>query len=760
MSRVSLKGTAALAALLMAGFASFAEAALTAPSLTAAAASTSQVNLSWSDPNNNESGYQVERSLSSTTGFAAIAALGKNAKSFSSAGLSAGTTYYYRVKATAKGNGGSPYSNVASARTLTSGVAPTPTPPPGSGVPVAPSGLAATVYSATQIHVVWTDNSSNETGFKLERGTSSAGPFVQLGTTAANSWLDGGLPPSTTYYYRARAYNSSGDSGYSNTASATTPAGTAGPAIPTGLSASAASTSQINLSWTDTASNESGFKVERSTASSAWAQIGTTGANVNSFASTGLAGGTAYSYRVRAYNTSGDSGYSNTASATTTGGTSGARWSKRYGDSSDDRGQAVAVDGSGNVAITGHLDGASDLGGGLVSSYVHAAMGPTVDVVVAAYTPTGAYRWARVIGSDGPEEGKGIAADATGNVLVTGYQGSYAVDYGGGAQYSRGGYDLFIAKYSSAGSWVWSKTVGGGGYDQGTGIAADGAGNVVVTGYIGAAAMGGGADFGGGALLSAGGNDVFVVKYSPTGAHAWSKRMGSTGNDAGMAIGADASGNVYVGGTFEGTVDFGGGPLSSSGLRDVFVVKYTSAGQVSWTRKFGGSGDDVLHGLAVDSAGDVALAGKFQGSIGFGGASLTSAGGDDSFVAKISGVNAAHVWSRKSGSTGGDVATGVDVDGSNNVVIGGYFAGSVDFGGGPLSALGLDAFAAKYSASGAHLWSKRYGGMGTQMCDGVAVSSTGEATITGFFQETIDFGTGLLSAIIGGYDAFTAAVGP
>src|SRR5688500_20124625 len=105
MSRVSLKGTAALAALLMAGFASFAEAALTAPSLTAAAASTSQVNLSWSDPNNNESGYQVERSLSSTTGCAAIAALGKNAKSFSSAGLSAATTYYYRDKATATRHG-------------------------------------------------------------------------------------------------------------------------------------------------------------------------------------------------------------------------------------------------------------------------------------------------------------------------------------------------------------------------------------------------------------------------------------------------------------------------------------------------------------------------------------------------------------------------------------------------------------------------------------------------------------------------------
>jgi len=434
-----------------------------------------------------------------------------------------------------------------------------------------------------------------------------------------------------------------------------------------------------------------------------------------------------------------------------------ARWSKRYGDTADDRGQAVAVDAWGNVTITGHLDGATDFGGGRVSSYVHASMGPTVDVVVAAYTASGAYRWARVIGSDSAEEGKGIATDSAGNVLVTGNQSSYAVDFGGGVQFSRGGYDAFVAKYSSAGSWVWSRTVGGTGFDQGNAVAADASGSVFVTGYMGASLSG--ADLGGGPLFSAGQSDAFLVKYSSTGAHLWSRRFGSTGNDAGWAADVDLIGNVLVAGTFEGSVDFGGGALSSSGLRDVFVVKYTSGGQFVWAKKFGGSGDETVFGLAVDSVGDVALAGKFQNSINFGGGNLSSAGGDDGFVAKILGASGAHVWSKRFGGANGDVATGVDVDAANNVVAAGYFYGSVDFGGGALPGLGTDAFAAKYSPSGGHVWSRRYGSSDSQIADGVAVAANGEVTLTGFFNATVDFGTGALGSV-GAFDAFTANIGP
>jgi hypothetical protein len=420
----------------------------------------------------------------------------------------------------------------------------------------------------------------------------------------------------------------------------------------------------------------------------------------------------------------------------------------------------VAADGSGNVAVTGHFKGTTDFGGGSVSSYVHASLGPTTDVFVASYSPSGQYRWARTIGNSGTEEGKGIATDSAGNVLVTGYQGSYVVDYGGGPQTTVSYNDIFMAKYSSAGSWVWSKTVGGYGYDQGNAIAADDTGNVFVTGYMGQGLMGDiGVNFGGGALFSAGGSDVFLVKYSATGQHVWSKRFGSTGTDVGMAVDADSAGNVYAAGTFEGSVNFGGGSLASAGGRDIFVVKYSAAGLHVWSKRFGSSGDDVVNSLAVDAAGDVAFSGKFQGSVSFGGTSLTSAGGDDAFLAKLSGVSGGHSWSKRFGNTSQDIATGVAVDGARNVVVSGHFTGSVDFGGGALTSAGTDVFAAKYNSAGAHTWSRRYGGMDTQIGDGVAAAPTGEVTLTGFFNQSIDFGTGPLTSA-GGFDAFLAGIGP
>jgi subtilisin family serine protease len=180
--------------------------------------------------------------------------------------------------------------------------------------PTAPSGLSATTASSSQINLSWTDNSSNETGFKIERSTG--GGYSQVGTAGTNaaSYSDSGLSASTQYTYRVRAYNSAGNSGYSGTASATTTAPP--PTAPTGLSATAVSSSQINLGWTDNSNNETGFKIERSTGG-AFNQIDTASPNATSYNDSGLSTATQYTYRVRAYNGGGDSSYSSSANATT-----------------------------------------------------------------------------------------------------------------------------------------------------------------------------------------------------------------------------------------------------------------------------------------------------------------------------------------------------------------------------------------------------------------------------------------------------------
>ncbi|GKT07291.1 C1 family peptidase [Desulforhabdus sp. TSK] len=195
-----------------------------------------------------------------------------------------------------------------------------PTPPPAA--PAAPSDLSATAFSSTQINLSWTDNSSNESGFKIERCTGSGcTSFSQITTVGAGvkTYNNSGLAGGESYTYRVRAYNSGGNSDYSKTATALTPAVLTGPAAPSGLSATASSSTQINLSWVDNSSNESGFKIERCTGSgcTSFSQIATVGAGVKTYNNSGLAGGASYTYRVCAYNSSGNSKYSDAATAAT-----------------------------------------------------------------------------------------------------------------------------------------------------------------------------------------------------------------------------------------------------------------------------------------------------------------------------------------------------------------------------------------------------------------------------------------------------------
>jgi hypothetical protein len=182
-----------------------------APSnLRAVAASASQINLTWQDNANNETGFKIERKTGSGGSWGQIATVGANVTSYASTGLTAGTTYYYRVRAT-NGAGDSGYSNEASATTA-------------GAPPSAPSNLRAVAASASQVNLTWQDNANNETGFKIERKTGSGGGWGQIATVGANvtSYASTGLAAGTTYYYRVRATNGAGDSGYSNEASATT----------------------------------------------------------------------------------------------------------------------------------------------------------------------------------------------------------------------------------------------------------------------------------------------------------------------------------------------------------------------------------------------------------------------------------------------------------------------------------------------------------------------------------------------------------
>jgi hypothetical protein len=193
--------------------------------------------------------------------------------------------------------------------------------PAAPTTPAAPTGLNATTTSSSQINLAWNDTSSNETGFKIERKTGAGGTWSQIATTGASvsTYTNTGLSASTQYFYRLRANNASGDSAYSNEANATTqaPPPTV-PAAPSNMTATATSSTQVSLSWTDNSNNETGFKLEGKTgATGNWTQIALVGANVTSWNGSGLTPNTQYFFRVRATNAAGDSAYSNEGGTTT-----------------------------------------------------------------------------------------------------------------------------------------------------------------------------------------------------------------------------------------------------------------------------------------------------------------------------------------------------------------------------------------------------------------------------------------------------------
>ncbi|MCX5868555.1 MAG: SUMF1/EgtB/PvdO family nonheme iron enzyme [Proteobacteria bacterium] len=272
--------------------------------LTANPISSSQISLQWQDNSDNEEGFKIERKTGSGGSYIQIAVVNSNVNTYQDYALTCETEYYYQVRAT-NSDGDSDYSNEVPATTLDC----------PSTTPAAPSNLAAGVVSSSQIDLSWSDNSDNEDGFAIERKTGAGGTYAQIGTVNAGtaSCQDPGLVCNMEYYYRVTAYNGMGSSVYSSEANATTSAcPLSAPTAPSGLTATAVSATQINLSWADNSSNEDGFKIERKTGvAGTYSQITSVGIGVTNYQDSGLICETTYFYRARAFNSVGDSNYSN-----------------------------------------------------------------------------------------------------------------------------------------------------------------------------------------------------------------------------------------------------------------------------------------------------------------------------------------------------------------------------------------------------------------------------------------------------------------
>lgn len=322
---------------------------------------------------------------------------------------------------------------------------------------------------------------------------------------------------------------------------------------------------------------------------------------------------------------------------------------------------------------------------------------------------------------------------------------------------------------------VWSRQLGGTGNDRGQSIVVDLSGNTIVTGrYNGVA------DFDPGPavfnLTSLGNTDIFVSKYDPTGNFLWARGIGGSGTDAGVIVKVDASGNIVVGGSYSGTVDFDFGAsthnLISNGANDIFILKIDASGNFMWADGIGGSNVENVNALAIDASDNIYVAGDFTGANvdfdpGAGLAILSSVNTPpapshpDIYILKLSPTGN-FSWVKQIGASTDETVKSISMDGTGGLVLTGAFAGVVDFDPGPgvtnLSAPATltNAFLLKLDLTGNFVWARQLGGSSNSSSgDAIATDNTGNIYTTGVFYGVGDFdpGAGIYNLVAAGTTA-------
>lgn len=238
---------------------------------------------------------------------------------------------------------------------------------------------------------------------------------------------------------------------------------------------------------------------------------------------------------------------------------------------------------------------------------------------------------------------------------------------------------------------------------------------------------------------------------------AWS---GGEGNITTISVKIDLQGNIILGGYFSSTINVGGVAINSAGLDDIFLFKFTPSGQLSWYKTLGGTSNDQGTGLAIDPSGNIYITGGFSSaSLSFGTTVLTNTapGSFDLFLAKFD-PSGNLIWAASAGGNGDDLSLDVGLDPSGNVFVGG-FSGSDLFTFGPNLVFGSlgdrNILLAKYSAAGVVLWARSAGGSAEERIQRLAADASGNCFITGFFKSSsVGFGGLVIAVNSGGQDMY------
>lgn len=343
------------------------------------------------------------------------------------------------------------------------------------------------------------------------------------------------------------------------------------------------------------------------------------------------------------------------------------QWNRNFGYLTA---RSVATDSAGNAYVLGE------------SNY---------NAVLIRYDSTGRQVWTQILSSSDSISTSGIAIDNANNIYITGE--TYGVVSG---QTSAGRSDYWLAKYDISGSRQWVRQFGTARSDYSRNVAVDTSGNVYLTGYT---------------SYSSSDDDGWVVKLDSNGTQQWRRALETSTSYSSITNGVavDSSGNVYVTGYTNTSLVSG---QSNAGLQDAYVASYTSNGTQRWVRQFGSSSNDYSSAMAIDSSGNLYIAGDTYGSL-----QGTNVGSADAWLARYDS-SGNRIWLQQFGTSRSEETTSLTVDRTGNVYLSGFSRNS---GSTP-----NDPWVTKYKSNGSRLWF-----LTTNFGEDVAVNGIGDIYVVG-----------------------------
>ncbi len=395
-------------------------------------------------------------------------------------------------------------------------------------------------------------------------------------------------------------------------------------------------------------------------------------------------------------------------------------------------GKSVCIDPKGNIFVTGAYNNSSISFGSTTLTNVVSGDYYYYNILLLKYDPAGNLIWAKQIGGANDDVSFSVCTDASGNVFVTGMFASPSIAFGNTTLTPNGMWDFFVAKFDNDGNPIWAKSAGGSNNDEGRSVCTDKNGNAIVTGWFWSPSI----TFGSTTLTNNGNLNMFIVKYDGNGNVLWAKSPGGINDAVGCAVCTDSAGDIFASGFFScPVITFGTFTCTNNGFEDFFLVKYDPSGNELWAKSAGGSGQEEGMAVSADKSGNAVVTGWFGSSMmSFGNYVLSSVGYPDLFIAKYD-ASGNVLWAKGAGGMYEDMGSSVSTCTDGSIYAMGIFkSASLIFDAdtlvNPDPGNAASAYIVKFDSSGNTLCASSLTNGGENMFDGTSADRFGNVYLT------------------------------